>query len=343
MADNNINMGPVFAAVVDDLVGMIKPQVIRLAAQLQLADQVKDGPRSVADLAEATETDKNALYRLLRALASCGYFEEVEPEVFAQTPSSYVLRTDIPRSLHAFALLHGEEWQWGVWGNALQSFKTGQAIFPEVFGKDFWTYLKEDNPEAGKRFNKSMSSQSAQYDLPLAQGYNFSSAKTIVDVGGGQGSLLATILQANPTIHGLLLDQAPVIEMARPRFSTDTFKDRTTLVSGDFFEAVPSGGDIYTLKQIIHNWEDPECISILSNCRKAMNEGGRILVMDEIITPGRKEERNPALLDVLMLLLFSSQKRTEAEHRPLFEAAGLRLTRVLPTNSAYHILEAIAI
>lgn len=343
MAVDNTNLGPVFAAVVDDLVGMIKPQIIRIAAELQLADQVKDGPRSVTDLAEATGTDKHALYRLLRALASCGYFEEVESEVFAQTPYSYVLRTDIPRSLHGFALLHGEEWQWDLWRNALSGIKTGRAVFPEVFGKDFWTYLREDKPEAGRRFNQAMSSQSAQYDGSLAHGYDFSSAGTVVDVGGGQGSLLATILQANPTAHGILFDQPPVIEMARPRFSSGPFEDRVKMVGGNFFEAVPNGGDIYTLKQILHNWEEPECVRILSNCRKSMNEGGRVLVMDEIIVPGKKEERNPALIDVLMLLLFSSRKRSEAEHRVLFEKAGLRLTRVLPTTSSYHILEALAL
>ena len=344
MTSNTTDMESVFTAVVDDLVGLIKSQAIRLAAQLQLADLVKDGPKSLTELAEATGTNKAALYRLLYALANCGYFEEVEPEMFAQSERSYALRTDIPRSLRDFAIMHGgEEWQWEPWRRALQSIQTGKPVFPEMFGKDLWNYFQHDNPEAGKRFQRAMSSQSKQFELAIARGYDFSAAQTIIDVGGGRGSLLATILQTYPAIRGTLYDKRPVIEMARQSNFVDGLQDRVTLVSGNFFEAVPSGADIYILKQIIHDWEDAESLQILSNCRKAMKADGRVLVIDEIITPGKKIPPVIALIDLQLQLLMAGRKRSEAEHRALFETAGLRLTHVWPTDSTYTILEAMAL
>ena len=344
MTSNTTDRESVFTAVVDDLVGLIKSQAIRLAAQLQLADLVKDGPKSLTELAEATGTNKAALYRLLYALANCGYFEEVEPETFAQSERSYALRTDIPRSLRDFAIMHGgEEWQWEPWRKALESIQTGKPVFPEMFGKDLWNYFQHDNPEAGKRFQRAMSSQSKQFELAIARGYDFSAARTIIDVGGGRGSLLATILQTYPALRGTLFDRESVIEIARQSNFVDGFRDRVTLVSGNFFEAVPSGADMYILKQIIHDWEDPECLQILSNCREAMNADGRVLVIDEMITPGKKIPPVIALIDLQLQLLMAGRKRSEAEHRALFETAGLRLTHVWPTDSTYTILEAMAL
>jgi len=321
----------------------MKAEALRLVAQLQLADLVKDGPKSVAELAEATGTYKPSLYRLLYSLASCGYFEEVEPEVFAQTPLSYVLRTDIPRSLRGYAIIHGEPWQVDPWHNALRSFQTGKPVFPEMFGKDLWHYFAEDDPTSGAHFSQAISSQSKQYDQAIVRGYDFSAVETIVDVAGGQGSLLASILQAYPAAQGVLFDRPSVIEMARASYSTYGLDERLSMVAGDFFEKVPAGADIYILKQIIHDWEDQECMQILSNCRKAMKPGGRILVVDEIITPGRKIPPIPALIDLQLHLLMSGRKRSEAEHRALFEASGMQLVKVWPTKSTYSILETVVL
>ena len=251
MTSNTTDPESVSTAVVDDLVGLIKSQAIRLAAQLKLADLVKDGPKSLTELAEATGTHKAALYRLLYALANCGYFEEIEPEMFAQSERSYTLRTDIPRSLHGFAIMHGgEEWQWEPWRMALQSIQTGLPVFPEMFGKDLWHYFQDDNPAAGKRFQQAMSSQSRQYEQAIARGYDFSAARTIIDVGGGRGGLLATILQTYPAIRGTLFDREPVIELARQSNFVDGLQDRVTLVSGNFFETVPSGADMYIVNDL---------------------------------------------------------------------------------------------
>jgi uncharacterized damage-inducible protein DinB/ubiquinone/menaquinone biosynthesis C-methylase UbiE len=329
--------------IMDDLIGLVKSRAISLAAQLRLADLVKDGPKSITELAQATGTNKIALYRLLYALVQCGYFEEVEPEVFAQSVRSHLLRTDLPRSLYSLAMIHGDVWQWHPWENAIQALQTGKPVFNEMFGKDLWHYFQEDNPEAGQRFNAAMSVLSKQNDHAIARSYDFSVAGTIVDVAGGHGSLLTAILQIYPTTHGILFDQPSVIETVQQRHLTENFQGRLELVSGNIFTAVPAGADTYQLKQIMQDWEDGECVQILLNCRKAMKPGGRVLVMEEITTPGKKASAMGALIDLQLQLVMKGHHRSAAEHSQLFEAAGLRLVRVYPTQSSYTVLEAAAL
>jgi len=341
VTDDNTNQESAFATVLNDAYGMVKTRAIHLAALLGLADLVKDGPKSIAELAAATETHPSTLYSLLYALANCGYFVEVEAGVFAQSALSSVLCTDNPRSLRALMILTGEEFQWRPVQYALQGIRTGKEVFTEIFGKDYWSYLREDNPEAGRRFAQAMRSVSAQGDQAVARGYDFSAADTIVDVAGGQGSLLTTILQMYPTSRGTLFDQASVIESARQLPSINELQGRMTLVPGSFFEAIPPGGDVYIIKHVIHDWEDAECVQILSNCRKVMSAGSRLLVVDEIIVPGQKIAQSVALLDLLLRFLLPGRKRTEAEHRVLFDAASLQLLHTYPTESNYVILETV--
>lgn len=343
MTTSNVDQQALVSAVMDDIIGMMKSRAISLAAQLQLADLVKDGPKSITELAQATGTNQIALYRLLYALVQCGYFEEVEPGVFAQSARSYLLRTDLPRSLYGFAMIHGDVWQWHPWENAIQALQTGKPVFNDMFGKDLWRYFQEDDPAAGQRFNAAMSALSQQIDQAIVHGYDFSAAGTIVDVAGGQGGLLTTILQTYPTTRGILLDQPSVIETVRQRHLTENFQGRLELVSGNIFESVPAGADTYQLKQIIQDWEDGECIQILTNCRKAMKPGGRVLVMEEIITPGQKTSARAALIDLQLQLVMKGNHRSAAQHSKLFEAAGLRLVRVYPTQSSYTVLEATAL
>jgi SAM-dependent methyltransferase len=215
-------------------------------------------------------------------------------------------------------------------------------VFPQVFGKNLWQYFKEDNPAAGQRFNRAMSSQSQQYNQIIARTYDFSSAQTVVDVGGGQGSLLATLLHAYPKLRGILFDQPSVIEQVNQGGFLSGLENRATLESGNFFEQVPAGADIYILKQIIHDWRDPECIQILSNCRKALKEGGRVLVIDELVDP-EHQTLLAALVDLQLLITLDSYKRTQEAHLPLFAAAGLRFTQAFHMPTGYSILEAVAI
>lgn len=342
MEFDGVDLQQIYPAVMDDLVGMMRAQAVRLAALLGLADLVKDGPKHLSALAEATNSDQHALYRLLYALANCGYFEEVEPYVFAQTARSHVLRSDLPRSLSNFAIMHGEEWQWMPWQNALKTIHSGEPVFPEMFGKDLWSYFKEDNPEAARRFNNAMSSQSRQYNEAIAKAYDFAAAGVLADIAGGQGSFLATILRTSPDTRGILFDRPPVIETARQQPFWQGLEERVTLVSGDFFKEVPAGADTYMLKQIIHDWQDQECIQILSNCRKAMKPGGHILLVEEIVTPGKKGAAIVSLIDLQLQLLVSGRRRSEAELRALLEASGFKFARVVPTTSTYSIVEGIA-
>lgn len=328
-----------FGTVLDDIYGSVKSQAIRLAVLLQVPDLVKAGPKSVAELAQLTHTHQPSLYRLLYALVNCGYFAEVEPGVFAQSPLSSVLCADAPRSLHALATLQGENWQWLPLQHSLRCIQTGKEVFSEIFGKDYWSYLREDDPEAGKRFALAMRSVSAQDDLTIVQGYDFSAAGLIVDVGGGQGSLLMTLLQVYPTAQGLLFDQAAVAEQARQQPALTAFRTRLTITAGDFLSAVPPGGDIYLLKHVLHNWEDQECLCILTNCARAMGPESRLLIIDEVIVPGQQVPSTVALLDLLLHCILPGRKRSEAEHVALLEQAGLRLLRSHATPSDYALLE----
>jgi hypothetical protein len=330
---------PPQAVLLDMLCGMMKTQAIREAARLRIADLVKDGPKSTAELAEATGTDKVSLYRLLGTLASLDIFSEVEPGHFAQTSLSNLLRPDVGGSMYDVVLIHGEQWQWHPWEAFSYSVQTGKTAFNQVFGEDLWQYFAK-NPELGERFQKAMSGFSMAVDIPVALGYDFSSIHTLVDIGGGYGSLLTTILKANSAMHGILFDVPPVIEKARAGIEASEVANRCTLIAGDVFEAVPVGADAYIMKQILQDWDDSQCVQILSNCRRAMKSGGRVLVAEQVLLPG-KQMSTSKLIDLQLMVVLSGRMRYEAEHRRLFEDAGLQLLRAWPTHTPYTILEGI--
>lgn len=330
-------------ALLELLCGMMRTQAINQAARLRIAELVKDGPKSVAELAEVTGTHAPSLSRLMRALASIEIFTEVEPEYFAQTPLSALLLPDVPYSMYNVALLHGDEWQWHVWEGFAYSLQTGQPAFNMLFGTDMWQYFTQKNPASAKIFNDAMTGFSEQVNMPVATAaYDFSSIHTLVDVGGGQGTLLATLLKVHPAIHkGILFDRPSVIANARAHMATTDLGERYECLSGDFFEEVPGGADAYLMKQIIKDWSDAQCIQILGNCRKAMKPGSRVLVVEVVLRPGR-ETSLQKFIDLQLMVLAPGQERTEAQYRALFDAAGFTLTRIVPTASPYSVLEAIA-
>lgn len=330
---------PPQAVLLDMLCGMMKTQAIREAARLRLADLVKDGPKSSAELAEATGTDRSALYRLLSTLASLEIFAEVEPDFFAQTPLSHLLRPDVPGSMYDVTLIHGDQWQWRPWEAFSYSVQTGKTAIDMAFGESLWEYFAH-NSEAGERFQKAMSGFSTQVDFPIATGYDFSQVNTLVDIGGGYGNLLTTILQANPAMHGILFDLPPVVEKARAHIQASPVADRCTLIAGDVFESVPSGADAYIMKQIIKDWDDSQCIQILTKCRQAMHPGGRVLVAEQVLIPG-KHMSTAKLIDLQLMVVLSGRERYEVQYRKIFEEAGLRL-KIWPTRSPYCVLEGVA-
>ncbi len=315
-------------------------QTVYVAAKLGIADLLIFGPKNVDELAAATETDAPSLYRVLRALASNGVFTEVADRVFALTPTAQLLRSDSPRSLRDLAIFMGEDWHWKVWGRTLYSVRTGKPAWSETHGQEVFPYF-EANPEASRIFNQAMTSLSNLAIQAVVDGYDFSSIETLVDVAGGHGRLLTSILSANPPLRGVLFDLPHVIEGAKESLKSNDAGSRCEVVSGDFFEAVPPGADAYLMKHIIHDWDDERALVILKNIRRVMQSNGRVLLVEAVITSGNQADLGK-LLDIEMLVSPGGKERTAVEYRELFARAGLRLTRIVPTNSPYSVIEGIA-
>ena len=265
-------------------------QAIHVAAILGIADLLEDGPRSADELAEATGTHATTLYLLLRALASVGVFAEETDGRFGSTPLAEYLRTDAPGSLRGWAMYIGQPSFWTSWGRLLDSVRTGEPAFPEVNGTNAWEYLAA-HPEESAIFDAAMTGLSAGVVEAVVQSYDFSGIGVLVDVGGGEGTLLAAILAANPALRGILFDQLDVVADAGPLLERAGMADRCEVVGGNFFEAVPEGADAYPLKSIVHGWDDASAIEILHACRAAMPGGGKLPLVEFVIRAGNEPTR----------------------------------------------------
>jgi hypothetical protein len=274
-----------------------------------------------------------SLARLLRALTSLGVFVEDTSSRYGQTPLSEPLRADHPESVRPLAMMMGARFFWEPIGRLDESIRTGQTAFERVYAQPFFRHLA-DHPEDAAVFNAAMSSMPS-YNADIVAAYDFSPFRRIVDVGGGQGALLAAILEANPQARGVLHDLPSVVAGASA-LRSDGGAGRCDIVGGDFFDGVPEGGDAYLLKGVIHDWPDARAMTILKNCRRAIRSGGTLILVDNVLTgsddPGR------ALMDLLMMVLTGGRERTEAEFRSLLGKAGFALTRVIPTRG-HSILE----
>ncbi len=315
-------------------------RAIYVAAKLGIADRMKDQPQTAAQLAEATGMHAPSLYRVLRALASVGVFAEDDQGCFGLTPLAASLQTEAPGSLRSLALyFFGAKFHWDAWGEILHSVQTGETAVKHLHGVEPFAYF-ERHPEDAAVFNDAMTSISESMKAAIGAAYDFSSLGTLVDVGGGHGSLLAAILQANPRLQGILFDQPSVLEGAARPIEALGVAERCQLVAGDFFASVPSGGDAYILKHILHDWDDERAAAILRNIHRAMAPDGKLLVVDFVIPPGNAPSLGK-LIDLEMLLLPGGRERTESEFRTLFRTAGFELTRVLPTPSPVSIIEGV--
>lgn len=306
---------------------------ILLAVQLGIADLLEQGPLPITALAEATATHGPSLYRVLRALVSRGVFQEEPDGRFALTPLADPLRKHSPQSLRTWALFAGGESERLCWANLEYTVRTGKPAFEHLYGKGWFDYL-EQQPEQAKVFNDLMTSGSMADGAAILAAHDFSRYRRIVDIGGGQGALLEQILEGNPQASGVVFDAPSVIAGASLR--------RATGVGGDFFKAVPEGGDAYLLKYIIHDWDEERARTILQNCRRAMAPGGRVLLVEIVLPPGNAPSHGK-FLDLTMMLYFHSRERTESEYRALLAEAGLRLVQVTPTATNFSILEAEAL
>lgn len=305
-------------------------------AKLGVPDLVEAGPKSAEDLAVQIGAHPGALYRLLRATASLGVLAEGPDGKFSQTPLSAVLRSDAKPSLRALAIMGAHQWHMRGWERVEYSVRTGNTALDEIFGKPLFEHFKESPAEA-QVFNDAMTSLSMIDSPAIADAYSFEGIDSVVDVAGGHGLLLATILERNPHLKGTLFDAPHVVAGAKDG-PLKPFLSRCTLVGGDMFDSVPAGADAYMMKHIIHDWPDEMCVKLLKLCRKAVKPGGRLLIMDAVILPGN--EFSPAkFLDLQMLLFPGGMERTEKQFRDLFTASGWRLQRIVPTAAPEAVVE----
>jgi hypothetical protein len=319
------------------LFGFAASRAIGATAELRIADLLKDGPKTAEELAEQTGVHARSLYRVLRACASIGVYSEDSEKRFSLTPLAEPLLSDIPGSLRAFAEMITCDWQFQTWAELSFSVKTGQPSFEKVFGMTSFDYFWSDE-RAGKLFNDAMTSNSAFSSVAVVNGYDFSSISRLVDVGGGHGFLLASILAKFHQVKGVLYDTPAIVAEAEKLLKAHGVLDRCETVGGDFFKSVPEGFDAYIMKHIIHDWNDEQCITILNNCRQAMQESGKVLVVEMVVPEGN--EPSPAkFLDLQMLQYLPGCERTEKEYRELFDKAGFRLTRIVPTMSPFSVIE----
>ncbi len=320
-------------------------RMIYVAAKLRIADLLKDGPRTVAVLAEQAHVNAPALYRMMRTLASYGVFKEGKGRRFSLTPLGSTLRSDVPASMHAFALFLIGRPVWDAWEQLEYAVQTGELPFDKMFGIPFYKYL-EKNPDSLKIFGEAMTSLSGTENPEIARAYQkvHATAKidTLVDVAGGFGSLLAMILKKNRKLKGVLFDMPPVIARAQQdrHVTAAGIEARCTLTGGDMFESVPAGADAYLLKYILHNWDDDHCVRILSNCRDAMAPKGRILVADPVIPRDAKPDWSK-LLDIQMMVVVPGKERSKEEFAALFKRAGLKLARIIQTSSPLSLVEGV--
>lgn len=313
---------------------------ISAVADLEIADYLADGPKTVSALAQLSGADEEFLRRVLRYLASEGVFEEQNGDIFGLTERSWWLRSDVPGSLRPRAVFAGGSLNWTAWGSLLQCIKTGSSGVQVAFGETLFDYLRS-HPDAATMFNSFMAQQTAASVEALLTAYSFAGVRELVDVGGGHGALVAGVLKAYPELRGILFDLPEVIATAHTFLDRSGVIDRCQLIGGDFFKNLPTGADLYALKFILHDWPDMDCIHILKNCRQAMVPSGRVLVVEHVIP----EESGPhfsKFMDVNMLVLTSGgRERTRQEFTEMMTVAGLHLKRLVPTPIGLCALECV--
>ena len=316
-----------------------KARAVYAMAQLNLADFIGDGQRSPEELAAATGTHAGALSRLLRALASCELLTEVEPRRFALTALGAALKTGAPGAARATVLTLAGDWQWKAWENFLYSVTTGEPGLRRAFGQSLFDYLAA-NPQDGAHFNAAMVGVHGDDGPALAAAYDFAPLKTLADLGGGTGTLLAAVLQANPHLHGALIELPSTVAEARHLIQARGLLHRCEVIEGDFFRAVPSGYDAYVLAHVLHDWTDVKALAILRNCRRAIPPHGRLLIVESVLPPGDAPHAGK-LMDLLMLAVTGGVERTAAEFSALLRTGGFEMIRVVPICVSQSVVEAV--
>ncbi len=326
------------AAMMGLITGYWVSQAVGVVALLGVADHLREGPRRSDELAQAVGADPQALYRVLRLLASIGVFTEVAPGSFGLTPLGETLRSEAPGSVRNFAITETAPGHWLPWGRLSESVQSGRPMAREALGMELFDWYAH-NPEEAGYFSAAMGNLSALAASELVRVYDFSTVQTVADIGGAHGVLLAAILRANPTARGILCDLPHVIATAEEAIAAEGLSERCELLSCDFFEAVPEGADLHLLKQIVHDWDDERATRLLRTCHRALSPRGKLLLIEMVIPPDNQPSPAQAM-DLNMLVLLGGRERTEEEYRRLLEEAGFQLERVIPTHSPFSVIEA---
>ena len=331
---------PAPAAVLEMILATWVSQAITAVAQLGVADALATGPLTIEELAARVGADADALRRLLRALIGRGIFRRRRDGRYELNSLASTLCSDAPVSMTSAARFYGSPEQRERWTLLEDSVRTGKTVVPALRGKESFDYFA-DQPELAELFNQTMTSVSEMTVAPVVAGYDFSVYPTIVDVGGGQGNLLAAILAAAPASRGVLYDLSRVVASAPDLLRENNVADRVRIVEGSFFDCVPGGGDVYVLKNIIHDWSDEKAVQILRNVRAAAGPRAAVLLI-EFVIPTHDRDFPGKWVDLEMLLNLAARERTAAEYRDLLSQAGLRMTRVVQTASPLSVVEARA-
>ena len=312
---------------------------VYILAKLGIADLIKDESKTVDELATATASHALSLFRVLRALASIGVISQDDQNRFGATPLSDTLRSDVRGSLRAFAMTEMGEEHYPAWGELLHSVRTGGIAFDKAFGQPVWEFFA-NHPDNAKIFNDAMSGMTAQANEALHAAYDFGDIKRIMDVGGGHGGLITSILQKNADMRGILFDSPQVIEGAKASIEALGISDRCELIGGDFFHTVPPGADAIILKWIIHDWNDEQSVAILKNCHRVLPDKGKLILVEAVV-PATSEPHFSKFIDLNMLVMTGGRERTESEFRKLYEDSGFELARVVPTESPFSVIEGV--
>jgi O-methyltransferase domain/Dimerisation domain len=320
---------PLGQSMIRLFMGYIPTRVIYVAAKLGLTDHIGDDGANAQDLALKIKVDAAALYRVMRVLAGLGVLRQDDKDRFYVTSFGETLRKDSPQSVRDYAI-YSHEIVYDTFNEILESVRSGQPAID-----DYFSFLRA-NPDKEAIFHAAMSNRGRIEAEAVLDAYKFSDSKSVVDVGGGNGGFLSAILARNDHLSGVLFDQASAIEAAKARHGGPL--PRCQLVAGDFFDDVPSGGDVYILKRVLFDWTDKEAVQILKNCRQAMNSDGRLLIIEPLTGP--PNEQCPAhLFDMTFLVMLHGRLRTTDEYSGLLSQAGLRRQRVVPTESEVSIVE----
>ena len=315
-------------------------QAVGVAAHLGIADALVAGSRTSDELGKALGAHGKSVYRLMRLLTSIGVFSQDSDDHFRLNPLGETLLSGGPGSVRNFAITETAPGHWLPWGRLFDSVKTGKPMTHETLGMPLFDWYGQNTEEAGF-FNAAMGDLSALAAAELVRVYDFSTAQSVMDVGGSHGILLAAVLTANSEARGTLYDLPHVIDTADQHIDP-VVKGRCELVSGDFFKSVPKGGDVHLLKQIIHDWDDEQAALILTNCHDALAPAGKLLLV-EMVVPSDNQPNMAQAMDLNMLAILGGRERTEEEYRTLLKASGFKLERVIATHSPFSVIEALRV